>query len=118
METRNDTARLPKYVVAIIGLFVLLQFGVPVIQASQSGSHRWGWQMYSRYPEPGEYRAVLQDGKVREIDVREHLASWRFELTPNDELLSQLCEREPDADAILVRLDDPDEFEEYRCTDS
>lgn len=117
MDIKSEASRPPKYVLAIIALFLILQVGIPIVQAGQSGSHRWGWQMYSRFPALGEYSVVLQDGSLREIDAREHLAFWRFELTPNDELLSQLCERESDAVSIRVHQDGSGTFEEFQCND-
>jgi hypothetical protein len=86
-----------------------------LLQLAKPRPARFGWQMYSGYKNPLQYRVVRRDGTSTLVSLDRYVANPRYELDELERIVPPLiCAREPDAVAVtLTFITKP--TAEHRC---
>ncbi|HET6379431.1 MAG TPA: hypothetical protein VFH63_00135 [candidate division Zixibacteria bacterium] len=88
----------------LVGAFLIVQVGVPVVALFGPRPARFGWHMYSALPPLPEVSIVHADGTEEPVDLGTFFAVQRAEIDYADAVRRRLCETS-DATEILIRTD-------------
>jgi hypothetical protein len=81
----------PRWVLVIVGLFVVVQIAVPTVMLFEPRPAAFGWQMYSAARSLPDVVVIEADGSERVVDLTDHLAEPRAEIDYAARLAEQAC---------------------------
>jgi hypothetical protein len=86
-----------------------------LVQLTKPRPARFGWQMYSGYKNPLQYRVMRRDGTSVRVSLDRYVANPRYELDGLERIVPPIiCAQDSSAAAVVLTfLDKP--TTEYQC---
>jgi hypothetical protein len=91
-------------VAAFLAIFLLWQVVVPVAALLGPRPQRFGWQMYSTFPDLPKAWTIDAAGTQTQVDVKQYFAQLRAEVDFAAALRAGLCDA---SGAVAVKVADP-----------
>jgi hypothetical protein len=99
----------------VLGLFLLLQVAIPLMQFAGEQPSQFSWQMFANKRPEATYDVVLTDGSVHPIDLNDYVGRYRVELDYRGRLPLFVCDARTDAAIVRVYEMNGDPVAEVPC---
>jgi len=91
-------------VAVFLAIFLVWQLVVPTAALFGSRPQRFGWQMYSTFPELPQAWTIDAAGVETQVEVKEYFAQLRAEVDFAAALRAGLCDA---SGAVAIKVSDP-----------